>query len=171
MATKSKKTEHKEKMENRETIYYYLDRDLKDLPLNLIDKEIIIRNLKEDEYEEYVDLVNTSFTHCPDPFIPMTWDFAKKWPLDQTLIAEVDGKIVGFLMFESRGKMGLPVQLGVLPEYRRRGVGTSLLLTLLKNFRKRGIDGIRMKAFKNNTPALTLYKKLKFKLYGVTIEE
>ena len=156
----------------RETIYYYMIRtNLDDLPFNLINKSIIIRNIRKDELQEFVDLVNESLTHCPDPFISMTLDFAEKWPLEQTLVAEVDGKIVGFLMFESRGKIGLPVQLGVLPKYRRRGVGTSLLLTLLRNFKNRGIEVVKMKVFKNNVPALTLYKKLKFKVYGVTIEE
>ncbi len=171
MVTELEKIGYQEKLENRETIYYYMTRDLKDLPLNLIDKSIIIRNLEEGELQEYVELVNISLTHCPDPFVPMNLDFAEKWPLEQTLVAEVDGRIVGFLMFESRGKMGLPVQLGVMPEYRRMGIGTSLLLSLLKDFRERGIEDIRMKVFKNNVPALTLYKKLKFKVYGVTIEE
>lgn len=171
MEAKLEKIEYKQKWEKREIIYYYMNRDLKDLPLKLIDKKIIIRNLMENELEEYVDLVNTSLTHCPDPFVPMNLDFAKKWPLGQTLVAEVDGRLVGFLMFESRGKMGLPVQLGVLPQYRRKGVGTSLLLFLLNDFRNRGIEDIRMKVFKNNVPALTLYKKLKFKVYGATLEE
>ncbi len=156
----------------KETIYYYMTKtNLDDLPFNLINNSIIIRNIRRDELQKFVDLVNESLTHCPDPFIPMTLDFAEKWPLEQTLVAEVDGGIVGFLMFESRGKIGLPVQLGVLPKYRRRGVGTSLLLTLLRDFKNRGIKEVKMKVFKNNVPALTLYKKLKFKVYGVTIEE
>lgn len=153
-----------------ETIYYYLTRNLKHLPLKLINKSITVRNLREPELQEFVDLVNTSLTHCPDPFISMTLDFAKKWPSNQTLVADVDEKLVGFLMFESRGTMGIPVQLGVLPKYRRRGVGITLLLSLLRNFRERGIKEIRMKVFKNNAPALNLYKKLKFKVYGVTFE-
>nr|MDO8079948.1 GNAT family N-acetyltransferase [Candidatus Freyarchaeota archaeon] len=171
MVAELEKTALTEKSQIRETIYYYLTRDLKRLPLKLVDKSITIRNLREHELQEYVDLVNVSLTHCPDPFISMTLDFAKKWPLEQTLVAEVDGRLVGFLMFESLGNRGIPVQLGVLPKYRSRGVGTTLLLSLLNNFRERGIKEIRMKVFKNNTPALNLYKKLKFKVYGVTLEE
>ncbi|MEM2136150.1 MAG: N-acetyltransferase family protein [Candidatus Freyarchaeota archaeon] len=172
MAAELEKSVRIEESGKRETIYYYMTRkNLDDLPFNLISKSVIIRNIRKDELQKFVDLVNESLTHCPDPFIPMTLDFAEKWPLEQTLVAEVDGKIVGFLMFESRGKIGLPVQLGVLPKYRRMGVGTSLLLTLLRNFKNRGIEEVKMKVFKNNVPALTLYKKLKFKVYGVTIEE
>nr|MDO8078139.1 GNAT family N-acetyltransferase [Candidatus Freyarchaeota archaeon] len=170
MTTELEKTDISEFLARRETIYYYMNRDLRDLPLELIDRSITVRNLREDELEEFVDLVNTCLTHCPDPFVSMTLDFAKKWPLEQTLVAEIDGRLVGFLMFESRGKMGLPVQLGVLPEYRRRRVGTTLLLSLLEKFREQGIEEIRMKVFKNNAPALSLYKKLKFKVYGLTIE-
>lgn len=165
------KTAPIERFHVEETIYYYLTRDLKRLPLKLINKSIPIRNLREHELQEFVDLVNISLAHSPDPFISMTLDFAKKWPLDQTLVAELDGKLVGFLMFESRGTMGIPVQLGVLPEYRRRSVGITLLLSLLKKFRERGIKEVRMKVFKNNEPALNLYKKLRFKVYGVTLEE
>jgi ribosomal protein S18 acetylase RimI-like enzyme len=53
--------------------------------------------------------------------------------------------MVVFLMFETRGKPGLPIQLGVAPKYRRLGIGTTLLLTLLESFKKNGIKEVQMK--------------------------
>nr|MDO8080438.1 GNAT family N-acetyltransferase [Candidatus Freyarchaeota archaeon] len=151
-------------------VYYYMSHDLKKLPLNLVSKNVKVRHLKKEETPEYVNLVNEALSRSPDPFVPMTLEFAEKWPLEQTLIAEYNGKMVAFLMFESRGKTGLPVQLGVAPKYRRLGIGTTLLLTLLENFKKNGIKEVQMKVYKNNTPARNLYKKLNFKIYGLVIE-
>jgi ribosomal protein S18 acetylase RimI-like enzyme len=151
-------------------VYYYMSHDLQNLPPNLTSKEVKVRYLKKEEIPEYVNLVNEALSHSPDPFVPMTEEFAEKWPLEQTLIAEYNGEMVGFLMFESRGKTGLPVQLGVAPKYRRLGIGTTLLLTLLENFKKNGIKEVQMKVYENNTPARNLYKKLNFKIYGIVIE-
>lgn len=152
-------------------VYYYMSHDLKDLPLELINNDVKVRYLRREEIPEYVELVNEALSHSPDPFVPMTIEFAEKWPQENTLIAEYDGKMVGFLMFETRGKTGLPVQLGVHPAYRRLGIGTTLLLTLLKKFKDDGIKEVNMKVYENNIPARNLYKKLKFKIYGIVIEE
>lgn len=157
-------------METANEVYYYMSHDLKNLPPKPVNKYVEIRNLKKEDIPDYVNLVNEALSHSPDPFVPMTRDFAEKWPLEQTLIAEYNGEMVGFLMFESRGKTGLPVQLGVAPKYRRLYIGTTLLITLLEKFKKEGIKEVQMKVYENNKPARSLYKKLNFKIYGIVIE-
>ncbi|MFB0563898.1 MAG: N-acetyltransferase family protein [Candidatus Lokiarchaeia archaeon] len=157
-------------METANEVYYYMSHDLKNLPSKPVNKNVKIRNLKKEDIPDYVNLVNEALSHSPDPFVPMTREFAEKWPLEQTLIAEYNGEMVGFLMFESRGKTGLPVQLGVAPKYRRLYIGTTLLITLLEKFKKEGIKEVQMKVYENNKPARSLYKKLNFKIYGIIIE-
>ncbi len=151
-------------------LYYYMSHDLKNLPPIPENKYAKIRYLKKEDIPDYVNLVNDSLRHSPDPFVPMTREFAEKWPSEQTLIAEYNSEMVGFLMFESRGTTGLPVQLGVAPKYRRLYIGTTLLLTLLHKFKKEGIEEVQMKVYENNKPARNLYKKLNFKIYGLVIE-
>lgn len=170
MNPSSKKGESKT-MEQASEVYYYMSHDLKNLHPIPENKYVKIRYLKKGDIPDYVKLVNEALRHSPDPFIPMTREFAEKWPLEQTLIAEYNGEMVGFLMFESRGTTGLPVQLGVAPKYRRLYIGTTLLLTLLKKFKEEGIKEVQMKVYENNKPARSLYKKLNFKIYGIVIEQ
>lgn len=64
---------------------------------------------------------------------------------DSSQVAELDGKVVGFMMGEVRGgEFGLDEPtgwiefFGVLPAVRGRAVGRSLIEALLAHFRERG---------------------------------
>jgi ribosomal protein S18 acetylase RimI-like enzyme len=43
-----------------------------------------------------------------------------------TLVAELDGRVVGFLSYELKGETGEVVLLAVHPEFQRRGIATEL---------------------------------------------
>jgi ribosomal protein S18 acetylase RimI-like enzyme len=43
-----------------------------------------------------------------------------------TLVAEIDGRVVGFIAYELKGETGEVVLLAVHPEFQRRGVATQL---------------------------------------------
>ena len=63
---------------------------------------------------------------------------------DLSLVAEVDGKIVGHIMF-TRAKVGeatvlVLAPLSVLPEYQRKGIGSSLIKEGHKIAKEFGID-------------------------------
>jgi ribosomal protein S18 acetylase RimI-like enzyme len=51
----------------------------------------------------------------------------------------------------------------VRKEFRRRGIGTGLLKTLLRDARKMGIKVLKRSVMAGNTPAIKLYPKLGFK--------
>ncbi|MFX0115543.1 MAG: GNAT family N-acetyltransferase [Candidatus Hodarchaeota archaeon] len=54
---------------------------------------------------------------------------------EETLVAEIDGKVVGCMEYTSSGIIGIP---GVLKKYRRAGVGSTLIYHLLKAMQERG---------------------------------
>ncbi|NIS70615.1 MAG: GNAT family N-acetyltransferase [Proteobacteria bacterium] len=65
------------------------------------------------------------------------------------LVAEVDGKIVGFILGEMSGQefrvpytIGWIDTIGIDPAYQRRGLATVLLDEVIKNFRQMGIETI-----------------------------
>jgi ribosomal protein S18 acetylase RimI-like enzyme len=43
-----------------------------------------------------------------------------------TLVAELDGHVVGFIAYELKGTMGEVVLLAVLPEFQKQGIATQL---------------------------------------------
>ena len=81
------------------------------------------------------------------------------------LVAEVDGKVVGYLIGTLRwGASGHIMAIGVYPEYRKRGVGTALMVQILDILRMRGARSARLEVRKSNDAAQLFYQKLGFRL-------
>jgi ribosomal-protein-alanine N-acetyltransferase len=81
------------------------------------------------------------------------------------LVAEVDGKVVGYLIGTLRwGASGHVMAIGVYPEYRKRGVGTALMVQILDTLRMRGARSVRLEVRKSNDVAQLFYQKLGFRL-------
>lgn len=87
------------------------------------------------------------------------------------LVAEDEGRIVGnaeVVKLSGRerhvGKLGISVRSG----YRRIGIATKLVKSLLREARKQGLKIILLAVFENNLSARTLYRKLGFKEIGRT---
>lgn len=53
-----------------------------------------------------------------------------------TLVAEFEGKIVGFMEYTSAGAIGIA---GVLPSHRKKGIGSTLFYYLLKSMKEKGL--------------------------------
>lgn len=69
---------------------------------------------------------------------------------ETSVVAEVDGRVVGFMLGEVRsGEFGLEEPtgwievLGVDPEHRGRALGRQMAEALLRHFRERGAHGVR----------------------------
>jgi len=96
------------------------------------------------------------------------------------LIAEVDGKIAGYIMCRvERGfskfdrlslkKLGHVISIAVLPEYRRRGIAKTLLSNALKALKEHyGCEEAYLEVRISNSPALALYQKLGFTIVKVS---
>ena len=84
---------------------------------------------------------------------------------------EEDGIFGGFVVIQRDGQT--PVwqiePLGVLPEFRRRGIARQLMTEALAVMRSRGATGVRLGVIDGNTPAQTLYRSLGLVDYGGTV--
>ena len=80
-------------------------------------------------------------------------------------ICKEDGQVVGYgqIIF-SRGLYTI-VNLGILYEYRKRGYGEMLVNYLVYLCYKNSIENVYIRVEKNNTKALSLYKKIGFREY------
>ncbi len=77
----------------------------------------------------------------------------------EALVACDDGKVMGFVMGYTSGSGGAVYTLDVHPLYRRRGVGSKLILALEEALRRQGARAIRLEAALDKPETLELYRK------------
>jgi ribosomal protein S18 acetylase RimI-like enzyme len=73
--------------------------------------------------------------------------------------AECCGTIQGILDLHG---MGAIQNLGIIPEHRGRGLGTSLLYRSLEGFRQAGVNRVHLEVTAQNAGAIRLYRRLGF---------
>lgn len=95
------------------------------------------------------------------------------------LVAEVDGKIVGYIMCRVETilskfdrlrlrKAGHVISIAVLPEYRRRGLATALLTRAMRALNEEyGCSEVFLEVRVSNHQAIALYEKLGFRKVDV----
>jgi ribosomal protein S18 acetylase RimI-like enzyme len=79
---------------------------------------------------------------------------------EASLLAGVDGELVGLANLGLRGADAWVGGVGVVPAHRGTGVGEALMLGLVDEARARGVERLWLEVIVENTPALRLYEKL-----------
>lgn len=92
-------------------------------------------------------------------------------------VAVVDSKIIGYVMSRiERGishfgrrpvKKGHIVSIAVHPEYRRNGIGTSLLTSALNGMREYGAIEVYLEVRKSNEAAIAIYESIGFETKSI----
>ncbi len=82
---------------------------------------------------------------------------------DNDVIGWVDINVNQLPGFTHSGRLGM----GVLSEYRHRGIGRQLLDASLESSRERGLLRIELQVFATNTVAITLYERAGFTTEGI----
>lgn len=82
--------------------------------------------------------------------------------LTASAVAVIDGSIVGLGMLGVRNGMGWITRLGVLPEGRRKGVGSAILQALLDAAAARQLPEVWLEVIHGNHPAHELFLKFGF---------
>lgn len=85
---------------------------------------------------------------------------------------EEDGRIGAVVIAQRQGSTNMWEigTVGVLPEFRRRGLARKLLARMLDDIRQRGGTHIVLGVIDRNVPAYALYQSLGFEHYGSEIE-
>lgn len=78
-----------------------------------------------------------------------------------TLVAEINGKVVGCMEFTKEGVIGIP---GVLPSYRKKGIGSTLFYFLLKKMKELGYSKALADTGYQLEDAIKMYRRFNFDL-------
>ena len=82
------------------------------------------------------------------------------------LVAESDGRAVGYVSMRYVLDEGYINNVAVLPEYRRQGIGKKLLLALNEECEKRRLSFITLEVRESNEGAIGLYTSLGYEQVG-----
>ena len=90
-----------------------------------------------------------------------------KNPLAYYVVA-VDGEIpVGYCGIWNVCGEAEVIDVGVLSEYRKRGIGKGLFEAVFRYMRENGVETVNLEVREDNIPAIRLYEKLGFEKVGV----
>lgn len=157
----------------------------------MYEPSIVVRKAGPDDIEELLVMIEKfyRFNEELDP----AWsikevargvarEMASKYiedPNSVVLVAQVDGKIIGFVRAEIRenpilenGRLGIIVELYVHPQYRRRGAARRLVEEASKELALRGVSIVGAEFPTANSIARAFYENLGFRPYlSVYIKE
>lgn len=108
-----------------------------------IDKAVFSIPFKESDFYQYLE----------DPY----WNF---------YVAKCDGKIVGYISYVIVWNDADLVNFCVLPEYRKLGIGSKLLLEMILDCDGRELTYIHLEVRRSNTVAINLYQTYGFVVVG-----
>ena len=83
------------------------------------------------------------------------------------LVAEVGGRVAGYIIGAMTRHGGEIDSLAVLPRYRGQHIATQLLRIMMRRLWQRGARATRLTVRKDNKDAIDFYKKLEFMLAGI----
>ena len=146
-------------------------------------RDIIIRNAEENDAENLIDYLK--ITAAETPFLIREPDEitlsieqeqafirAKKDSENELLlIAEIGGRHIGNCSLMSIGEYKryrhrCDIAIALYKEYCGLGVGKAMLETVLDIAEKTGYEQAELEVIADNKPAIALYEKLGFKIYG-----
>jgi len=82
------------------------------------------------------------------------------------LIASKEGTIAGFAIMRFGDNQAHLFLLAVQPEYRRTGIGQSMMQWLEKSCRTAGIQAVRLEVRASNRVAMRFYRSLGYRFLG-----
>lgn len=125
------------------------------------DEEVWIR-IRNEAYREYEDF-------RPDTMEDMeVWKKSPNFDSTGMFIAELDGKPVGevnaYIDSKRKEKMGFIRALGVVPEFRKRGIGRRLAERAIESLKERGMEYVQGWTRENKVACKSLLESMEFSL-------
>lgn len=123
-----------------------------------------IRNMKKEDIPHLAALEKMCFS---DPWSESAFLYELTNPLSVWLIAESEGVIAGYVGSQTVLDESDMMNIAVVPEFRRQGVGHMLIQRLIEQLRERGSKSLCLEVRVSNVPAIALYEKMGFSQVGL----
>jgi GNAT superfamily N-acetyltransferase len=123
----------------------------------------------EQEMERFIAVHRTVFPR--HPYSPRQLRELMTYPGWNNFSAFQDDQLIGNIMLfleRENEKNALIEDLFVLPDWRRKGIGTDLLFRGLSYFRGLGAERVRLEMWSANKPAHALYRSAGFAVIDET---
>jgi len=125
---------------------------------------IIVRKFQPQDFQWVIDIEREVFDEH-DPYLYM--QFYETYP-ETFMVAEINGIVVGYVAgFLASEGIGRIFSLAVLPAYRNRGVGSSLLKAIIDIFLRMGVFDIILEVRAGNVKARKFYERHRFRQTGI----
>ncbi len=124
-------------------------------------EDFIIRDMVEDDIEK-VALLEQSIFPTPWPGEIFAREL-KARPKALLLVAELDGRLCGYLVARIFAETVHVTNIAVESEMRRIGVGTALMKECISRCFEKGVKFLRLEVRESNIPARRFYEKFGFR--------
>jgi len=130
-------------------------------------EEIQIRQLtwQEDDLQQVLEIENISFNRF-DAYKLEDFERWYHYNPDLFLLAEIEGRIAGYIITRILPAQGDLASLAIHPSYKRRGIATALLNYTVERVKEYGKKQITLEVRKTNTAALAFWHKMGFVPFG-----
>jgi ribosomal-protein-alanine N-acetyltransferase len=134
--------------------------------------DYVIRRCEANDLQAVIEI---NMTTLPEHYSDYFFESILRELQEAFIVAELDGKIVGYIMckiefgfsnFRKLGfvKKGHVVSVAVLEEHRGKNIGKALMLEGINGVMHRKADEIYLEVRVSNTSAINMYQKLRFEI-------
>ncbi len=127
-------------------------------------RQVTIREMKESDIPQVVEIENFSFS-TPWSLHSFLKEIYK--PSSIPKVAVINDMIVGYICVERVIDEAHILNLAVHHEYRKMGIGSLLVNTILEELKGSGCKYVYLEVRKSNIAAKRLYEKFNFKVVGI----
>ncbi|MEM2942816.1 MAG: ribosomal protein S18-alanine N-acetyltransferase [Candidatus Bathyarchaeia archaeon] len=122
-----------------------------------------ITKFRPHHLSQVCEIEDSSFS---EPFTANYFErLAEEYP-ETFLVSEKEGRVLGYVIAETRREKAHILSIAVRNDCRRRHVGSELLYTLIQRLRLDGIKEVFLEVRRSNVAARSLYEKAGFKFTG-----
>jgi ribosomal protein S18 acetylase RimI-like enzyme len=132
--------------------------------------EPFIRTIAFKDLDRIIEIDTKVLGNVRREYWAMKLEVAEKRSPVSSLVAELDDKLVGFVLGDASGwEYGAPAHIGwidtigVDPDYQRRGIAKILFTEMVNNFKKVGVDTINTFVSWNDWSLLMFFEKMNFR--------
>lgn len=129
---------------------------------------ITYRLAKKSDFEEVLNIENECFKE-PYSREDLLYEFEEN-PVNKIIVAEHDGKVIGFIDYLITFNSATIMQVAVTKEFRNLGIGTRLLEEMEKSFPEdidEIVESVTLEVRVSNQTAVKMYTKNGYKIVVV----